>query len=99
MALNVTEVFDTSTGFNGIVTHACTSTEGIIAWVVVWSIWMILFGLINSTDEKHLAVGAASFVGLLFAAGFAIFGCGGSTLLILMLIMAALGIAIGFVQS
>ena len=97
--INVSDVFDTSTGFNGIMQHACSSTEGIIAWVVVWSLWVILFGLINLTDEKHLAVGAASFVGLFIAIGFAIFGCGGSALIILMLVLAATGIAIGAATS
>lgn len=97
--LNVSDVFDISSGFNGIMQHACTSTDGVIAWVVVWSIWIILFGLINLSDEKHLAVGASSFVALFVAIGFAIFGCGGATLIILMLVLAAVGIALGVANA
>lgn len=96
--INVSEVFDVSQGFDGVVNHACSSTEGLIAWVVVWSIWIIILGLILATNEKPLAVGTASFVGLLFAIGFAIFGCGGTILIILMLILTAVGLAIGFVN-
>ena len=101
MALNIsaTQVINSTEGFDGIASHACTSTEGIIAWVIIGSIWILLLSLVLSTDEKHWAVGVASFVGLIFAIGFAILGCGGSYLIIVMIVLAVLGLAGGFIAS
>lgn len=101
MGLNISpnEIVNASDGFNGIAQHACTSTEGIIAWVIVGSIWLLLLFLVLSTDEKHWAVGVASFVALIFAIGFAIFGCGGAYLIILSIVLSVLGLAGGFVVS
>lgn len=101
MVLNITtdQVLNISQGAAAIPTHACVSTDGWIAWAIVWSIWALLFFLILATDEKHWAVGAASLVGLIFAIGFAIFSCPATTLIIIMIVLTALGLAGGFVAS
>lgn len=101
MVLNITpdEVLNISQGAAGIPIHACVSTEGWIAWVIVWSIWLVISFLILATDEKQWAVGAASFVGLIFAIGFVIFSCPATVLIILMIVLTVLGLAGGFVAS
>lgn len=100
MAFNINpdQVLNTSIdGAAAITTHACTSTEGLIAWVITLSIWILLLFLILSTDEKKWAVGTASFVGFIFSIGFLIFGCGAEGLFIFMLVLSILGLAGGFV--
>lgn len=101
MAFNITpdQVLNISQGAAAIPEHACVSTDGWIAWVIVWSIWLLLFFLILATDEKHWAVGAASFVGLIFAIGFTIFSCPATSLIILMIVLSVLGLAGGWVAS
>lgn len=97
MVINSSSIINPSDGMSAITQHACSSTEGWIAWVIVGSIWLVLFFLINSSERRELAVGAASFVGLVFAIGFVIFGCGSTTLIILMVILAAVGLSLGFI--
>jgi len=101
MAFNFTadQVLNLSQGASSIPIHACVSTDGWIAWVIVWSFWLLLFFMILATDEKQWAVGAASLIGLIFAIGFTIFSCPATVLIILMLIMTVLGLAGGFVAS
>lgn len=101
MAYNMTadQILNISAGASSIPLHACTSTNGVIAWALVWSIWLLIFFLILATDEKHWAVGAASFVALIFAIGFAIFSCPATSLIILMIVMTVLGLAGGWVGS
>lgn len=97
MVINSSSIINPSEGMSAITQHACTSTEGWIAWVMVASIWLVIFFLINFSIDRHLAVGAASFVGLIFAIGFVIFGCGSTTLIILMVILTAVGLSLGFI--
>lgn len=101
MAFNITpdQILNVSQGAASIPQHACVSTEGWIAWIIVWSIWLVLFFLVMATDEKQWAVGAASFVGLIFAIGFVIFTCPATVLIILMIVMTVLGLAGGWVAS
>ena len=95
---NITDIFNLDSGINGITEHACSSTEGWIGWIICISIWLIIFFIINRSDENNLAVGSASFVSLIFAIGFLIFGCGGGWLVMLMTILTTLGITIGFLK-
>lgn len=97
--ITATDIVNATEGFSGIADHACTSTDGLIAWVVVGSIWLVLLFLILSTPEKHWAVGVASFVGLIFAIGFLIICGAGSYLVLVMTILAVLGLVGGFVLS
>ena len=86
-------------GAQGIVNHACTSTDGLIAWVITMSIWLIILFLVMTTDERKWAIGAASFVGFIFATAFLIFSCGAEALFIFMIVLLVLGLAGGFISS
>lgn len=92
-------VINISQGLGGITEHAGTSTDGWIGWIITFSIWLILFFLVMTTDEKHWAVGAASFVALIVAIGCLILGLSSEKLIILLIVLTVLGLAGGYVGS
>jgi len=91
-------VLNPEDGMSAITSFACSSTEGWIAWVVVVSLWILIFFLVLNSIDQEWALAAASLPSLMFAIGFAIFGCTGAvTLIILLIILSAVGLARGFV--
>lgn len=82
-----------------VLTHACTSTDSIIGAGIVISIWTIIFIGVLATDERRLALGAASFVAFIFSIGLFILNCGTEFMIILTLILSVIGLVAGWLAK
>ena len=95
--VNINDIFNMSQEpAEMVISHACNSTEGMIATGVIVSIWLIIFVGVGATDERRLAIGAASFIAFLFSVAFLILGCGTEYMLVITLIMTVVGVIVGF---